>query len=440
MSVIVRQRPDKDDDWYVFVNDQKLIAMGISKSGRKAWAFGKDETAARAAGADLEKALALNKMADALPQLAAFLKLQEPEPEKQPVKTLREFCGPISDGKKKEQYQILEDNNGIKPKSRRIYASHLRNHILPYIGDMPIDTITRDRCKTLIGKDLIRLSQPNAIITLSTLSVVLNAAIEAKLIEHHPARELNDQTKRAAVAIEKVKALDESQLMQFLQAIRDGLYHSRQDTETVYMLFMLMAYSGLRIGEAVALQRLDIDLHLMRIAVRRTMGEKKDEFGTPKTGKLRYVDINSDLVPHLTRYMNATMAEQTALLFRNTTGGVMWPQVLGEDIIRPVRDGIGLPWITSHTMRHTYASQQLAGGEMDKLYYVQRQLGHATPQMTLNIYGHFIVRKGERPVDSVSIPLQPQAAPAAQPLQPATPAQPATTTNVVTGAFGRKVG
>ena len=44
-----------------------------------------------------------------------------------------------------------------------------------------------------------------------------------------------------------------------------------------------------------------------------------------------------------------------------------------------------------HSLRHTYASVNLARGE--DLVYVSRQLGHANPGITLAIYTHFIPRK-----------------------------------------------
>jgi integrase len=48
----------------------------------------------------------------------------------------------------------------------------------------------------------------------------------------------------------------------------------------------------------------------------------------------------------------------------------------------------GLPHVTLHTLRHTHASQLIASG-MDILT-VSRRLGHASPTITLSVYGHLL--------------------------------------------------
>jgi integrase len=53
-----------------------------------------------------------------------------------------------------------------------------------------------------------------------------------------------------------------------------------------------------------------------------------------------------------------------------------------------VMDKIGMPEITLHSLRHTHASMLIAAG-MDILT-ISRRLGHASPTVTLNTYGHLI--------------------------------------------------
>ena len=48
----------------------------------------------------------------------------------------------------------------------------------------------------------------------------------------------------------------------------------------------------------------------------------------------------------------------------------------------------GLPKIRFHDLRHTYASLKIEQGE--SLKYVQTQLGHSTPTVTLNVYAHLM--------------------------------------------------
>jgi len=54
----------------------------------------------------------------------------------------------------------------------------------------------------------------------------------------------------------------------------------------------------------------------------------------------------------------------------------------------------GLREIRYHDLRHSYASQLLAQGE--PVTYVSQQLGHANPQITFNVYAHWIPNKSQR--------------------------------------------
>jgi integrase len=55
---------------------------------------------------------------------------------------------------------------------------------------------------------------------------------------------------------------------------------------------------------------------------------------------------------------------------------------------RPALKAAGLPCIRFHDLRHTYASLLIAQGENIK--YIQNQLGHSSPTITLNVYAHLI--------------------------------------------------
>lgn len=55
---------------------------------------------------------------------------------------------------------------------------------------------------------------------------------------------------------------------------------------------------------------------------------------------------------------------------------------------RPALNAAGLPCIRFHDLRHTYAS--LLFGQGENIKYIQNQLGHASPTITLNVYAHLM--------------------------------------------------
>jgi integrase len=123
----------------------------------------------------------------------------------------------------------------------------------------------------------------------------LNAAIDDDLIPTNPASKLGRQLRLVApvsVRQEEIKAMTRSQLEVFLDTtlrVAPG-YHS---------LFLLLARTGVRIGEAIALQWPDINVVDREIRVERGFSARKID--TPKTGHGRTVDMSQQLARVLKR-------------------------------------------------------------------------------------------------------------------------------------------
>jgi integrase len=86
-----------------------------------------------------------------------------------------------------------------------------------------------------------------------------------------------------------------------------------------------------------------------------------------------------------------------ALVFCSETGKHLEPTTV-RHAFRKVLRSAGLPThFTPHCLRHTYASQLLSLGE--SIYYVQRQLGHASIQLTVDTYGKWLPAGNKNAVD-----------------------------------------
>lgn len=57
-------------------------------------------------------------------------------------------------------------------------------------------------------------------------------------------------------------------------------------------------------------------------------------------------------------------------------------------------DALGLPHATLHSLRHAHASRLIAAGV--DILTVSRRLGHGSPAITLNVYGHLYTNTDER--------------------------------------------
>lgn len=98
-------------------------------------------------------------------------------------------------------------------------------------------------------------------------------------------------------------------------------------------MVLLMGTTGLRIGEAIALRRRDVDLLRGRLHVARSLKmldpkEGDERFGPPKNGKTRWVPVPPALRPRLEAHMAQPAPGGNgpdALLFTGQRGEVVRP-------------------------------------------------------------------------------------------------------------------
>ena len=149
------------------------------------------------------------------------------------------------------------------------------------------------------------------------------------------------------------------------------------------------AYTGVRRGELFALKWTDLEpgdaTTAARLRIRR--GIYQGIVSTPKTEHSeRVVDIGATLVDELMIYKAMYPPMGEGYIFRTATGTPMDPDNWYHRRFTPTVDRAKLSDVGLHTLRHTYASILINQGENIK--YVSRQLGHASIQITADLYGH----------------------------------------------------
>ena len=152
---------------------------------------------------------------------------------------------------------------------------------------------------------------------------------------------------------------------------------------------LLLAYTGMRIGEALALRVADVDLRRRRITVARTktVGREgnAETVGPTKNGQVRRVPIPPMLEDGL-RELTAGRDGGEPLLV--SPRGNMWGESNWRNRVwRPAVRAAGLDRVeglTVHSLRHTYASMAIAGGADVKT--LQKAMGHSSASITLDVY------------------------------------------------------
>ena len=149
-------------------------------------------------------------------------------------------------------------------------------------------------------------------------------------------------------------------------------------------LVLLLAYTGLRWGEAIALRVQDLDMLRRRIKVSENAVEVANEIivGTPKSHKRRSVPFPRLLENELARACEGK--GRAELVFGDANGNYLRrtrTSAGSKSWFKTALRRCDIPPMTTHDLRHTAASLAISSGANVKA--VQRMLGHASAAMTL---------------------------------------------------------
>jgi integrase len=288
----------------------------------------------------------------------------------------------------------------LKPATVAGYREKLQNHILPALGQVKVRQLQRGRIKTLLTAKLASGLAPDSVrLIYATIRVILNAAVDDGLILANPSDKLGRKlrlTKAPTARQEEIKAFDRDQLSRFLGT-------TARVTPSLYPLLLTMARSGVRIGEALALQWDDLDFTAREIRVERAISPR-GEVDTPKSGHGRTVDMSVAVRDTLQKLQASgrenALAEGEPVVpwvFASQAGTPLDHSNIAKAFKRVLK-AAGLPRHHSpHSLRHAFASLLLQQGESPA--YVQRQLGHSSIKLTVDTYGRWLPMGNKAAVD-----------------------------------------
>jgi len=165
--------------------------------------------------------------------------------------------------------------------------------------------------------------------------------------------------------------------------IRILLEHIKKQTNIrlpYYQLFATLAYTGMRLGEALTLTKKDVLLEQRLLWIREKIiydeQWKKKEIWRPKTKRNRYVPLPDELLPVIKERLDCSTSE---LLFPNSKNKFMKQRQIYDALVNFCRRA-GLPRVHIHSLRHSFTSIATVKGYSERL--IQEVLGHTTPSMT----------------------------------------------------------
>lgn len=273
-----------------------------------------------------------------------------------------------------------------RPKTHEDYSRHIRIHIEPALGGVPVYRLAPVHFQKLYNElHANGLSSSFVQIIHTICRSSLKWAVEMQMLQQNSAEKAKPPKKRRS----EMRYWTSEQVQHFLNTISDHVH---------YPLFYLAFFTGMRRGELCALHWEDVDLQNGRISVKRTTQRLKGkglsiyEHTKTKMGR-RVIDISPGVISTLKKHKAKQAAEfmqighTPHLVFCTYKGTPVDPNDFRQYFQRLTKKA-GLPPIRLHDIRHTHATMLLQQGVHPKI--VQERLGHSTIQMTLDTYSHLI--------------------------------------------------
>ena len=249
--------------------------------------------------------------------------------------------------------------------------------------DTSVDRLTAPYCNGRITPPGARASLRNERIT-RLKALVRWGARQGYIKEVSWIMGLDRYPDREATERRQVKYLEKEEISSVLNGM--GEKHWRLLTQ-----FLLL--TGLRAGEALALERKDINLEEKTIKISKTWASTIGQLSpTPKTeAGNRVISVQEELIviiKNILNYFSAVRASykvRSKLLFHNEKGEYMSLRAYEKYFRSVCRRTIGRP-LTPHSLRHTHTAQLAAAGV--PLETIARRLGHTDSGVTKRIYMH----------------------------------------------------
>lgn len=286
----------------------------------------------------------------------------------------------------------LRKKSSLKPSTYKSIETAWRVHVEPKWGGRTVSTIEASEVEEWI-QDMVegvaettrtritkKAGQPlSATVILRAMGVlggILDDAQRDRRIGRNPARRTTNLPRKASKKDRRY--LTDAQVAQLAAAVKDP---------QLAVLVLLLAYTGIRWGEAIGLRVKHVNFLRNRLHIRENAVQVNAEIhvGEPKSWERRTVPF-----PVFLRKALETLTEGKGpgdLVFANAAGGhILRPRTSstsGSWFVAALRKA-AIPLLTIHDLRHTAASLAISAGANVKV--VQKMLGHKSAAMTLDTY------------------------------------------------------
>lgn len=250
--------------------------------------------------------------------------------------------------------------------------------ILPYFGNKRVNDITAADIRQW-QNELIKMGySPTYLKTINNqLSAIFNYAVRYYDLKSNPCAKAGSMGKSKA---EEMDFWTGEEFRKFIDSV--------MNKRLSYMAFMILYWTGMRLGELLALNPKDVDLEKRTISITKSYQRlgKKDVITPPKTSKSkRVITIPEFMAADIKDYMDSLYdLQEDDRLFPITK------YYLEHEMQRGIKES-GVKRIRVHDLRHSHASMLIELGFSP--LEIANRLGHEKVETTLNTYAHLYPNK-----------------------------------------------
>lgn len=272
--------------------------------------------------------------------------------------------------------------NKVRPNTASVY-NNAGLLLERYFKNRPMKNITRTDYQKFLNE--LGKNHTRAVVTLYTSAY--KACVKSALADEVISKNFTLQTEKTWKDKEEVEYLELDELKRLIEYVESklgGRYLS-------YYVIYVAIYTGMRLGEILALEWSDIDFDAKTISITKTYNSRAHQIGPTKTpSSVRTIKVNNKILAALLQLKQ----RNTKKYVFSTAGKIISSPPVNSGLHRALK-AIGINKnFHFHCLRHSHVAYLLANGV--DLYAISKRLGHKDMTITAKTYAYLLEDKREK--------------------------------------------
>jgi len=254
------------------------------------------------------------------------------------------------------------------------YEEVVRIHLVPFFENMPLNQITQGQLNDFISSKHENFAPRTINKMIFVIKTIFRKVEDEGKLNENPARRL----RRRKQEQKEMAFLNREEIRRFLEA----------SSPEYRPLFHTAIFTGAREGELLGLKWCDVELEEKVIYIRRAFD--RGHYGPLKSpSSRRAIVITPELAKVVSEYKRSLEKNgDEDPVFQNKQGKPINKSNMISREFHPALERAGIRRIRFHDLRHTYGGINASMGVNPKI--IQKQMGHSSITVTMDIYGHLM--------------------------------------------------